>query len=349
MSSSLLRRIVLMPFAAIYSVIVLVRNGLFDMGWLKSTPSKVPSIVLGNLTVGGTGKTPHSIAVLSHLHLLGKKVAFLSRGYGRQSKGFVSIDQFSNALSIGDEPLLMHLRFPKMPAAVCEKRVEGAEKLIQQHPEIEALVLDDAFQHRAFKGDLYILMADYNRPFWSDWMLPSGDLRDNRSQYKRADIIIVSKCPEHLSGDERREIVKQIRPLFDQLVCFTTYQYGQLTNLKGEIVELNKVVPVLGFSGLAVNDFFKDYLKINFSLKKFKDYPDHHTYKPNDVQLLLEELSTFGDPHGVMITSEKDAVKWMEQSEAIKEKLLYLPISVKFLFGESEFYQRIESVLTHRK
>ena len=338
-----------MPFAAIYAVIVLVRNGLFDMGWLKSTPSQVPSIVLGNLTVGGTGKTPHAIAVLSHLHLLGKKVAFLSRGYGRQSKGFVSIDQNSNAQTIGDEPLLMHLRFPKMPAAVCEKRVEGAEKLIEQHPEMQALLLDDAFQHRAFKGDLYILMVDYHRPFWTDWMLPAGNLRDNRSQYKRADIIIVSKCPEHLSSDERRKMVEHIRPKFDQLVCFTTYQYGRLTNLKGETIDLNKEIPVLGFSGLAVNDFFKEHLETHFSLKKFKDYPDHYAYKDEDVQLLLKELSTFGDPQGVMITSEKDAVKWIGQSEEIKEKLFYLPITVKFLFGESEFYERIESVLTHRK
>lgn len=344
-----LRRVLFFPFAALYGLMVLVRNVLFDKGWLTSYQVKRPTIVLGNVTVGGTGKTPHTITVLDFLHKKGCKAAFLSRGYGRSTAGFVAISPHSAASEIGDEPLLIARRMPNLVGAVSEKRVDGANTLIDYNPDIEAIVLDDAYQHRQLRGDLYILTTDFNRPFFSDFMLPAGALRDNRREYKRAHIIVVTKCPPDLSDAQKSFFIKKIAPLPHQLICFTAYEYGAPTDLDGVQTAVPIGTSVLGFAGLAVNAAFQKHLKEHFSLKKFKDFPDHHTYGRGDVQMLQRELSTFGSPQSVMITTEKDAVKWMEKSEVEKNQVLFLPIQVKFLHGEKEFYQRIEHFIKTEK
>src|SRR6478672_9534513 len=219
-------RILLLPFALIFWIAVAIRNWMYDKKILKSTSFGLPLICVGNLSVGGTGKSPMVEYLV--LHLKNRfKVATLSRGYKRKTRGYALATDETTAIDVGDEPMQFHLKFPDVPVAVGEERLDAIPQLLHDRPGTQAIILDDAFQHRIVNAGLNILLTDYGNLFTRDFFLPTGDLRDLRSNYKRADIIIVTKCNPELIAAEKQKIIDEIRPVKGQAVLFTAIQYGQ--------------------------------------------------------------------------------------------------------------------------
>jgi tetraacyldisaccharide 4'-kinase len=225
--------------------------------------------------------------------------------------------------------------------AVCENRVEGVNKLVQIHPSIQAVVLDDGFQHRALKASVYILTTQFGALFSTDFLFPMGYLRDNRREAKRAAAIVVTKCPPDLSKLEREKIEKKIRQSPNQSIFFTSTVYGDPLPVFDHLPPFDKSKGVIAFSGLAQNSEFQNAVNGSFSLKKFKDYPDHHQYGVADVALFDKEMHTFDPRSVILLTTEKDAVKWSEIKEAHHLPLYFLPITMSFLEREEEFVNAI--------
>ncbi|WP_342083555.1 tetraacyldisaccharide 4'-kinase [Dyadobacter sp. OTU695] len=317
----------LLPLSWIYGAITDVRNFLFDKGILHSekVPQKV--IVVGNLTVGGTGKTP-VIEYLTRLFSTQIPTAILSRGYGRATQGFIEAGSTATAATIGDEPFQFYAKFgTEAVVAVCEKRVEGAFKIHEKHPEIRLLLLDDAFQHRAIRRDVNILLNDYNRPFYEDHPFPAGRLRERRHGAGRADAVIVTKCPAELHALEKDDIRKNIRRYTraDVPVFFATTRYGSPCSYEGGPVELKNVKMAAGIANPLP---FAAYLTTRFSVTDQKVFPDHHNYTPSDVEDLIKNLKndTF------VVTTEKDMVKLkpLVVSKGCAARFAYVPVSVDF-------------------
>jgi len=244
-------RILLLPFALVYWLVISIRNFLFDKKIFDSSSFGLPLICVGNLSVGGTGKSPMVEYLVGHLKDK-FRIATLSRGYKRKTKGYTLANENATALEIGDEPMQFHLKFPGVPVAVGEGRLEAIRQLLYDKPETQAIILDDAFQHLTIKAGLNILLTDYNNLFTRDFYLPTGDLRDLKSSYKRAEIIIVTKCKHDLAEEEKKEIVDEIHPLEHQQIFFTAIQYGQLYHIitrKG--ITLSKTTEILLVSGIA--------------------------------------------------------------------------------------------------
>src|SRR5688500_16636551 len=213
-------RILLLPFSLVYWLVIFIRNWMYNKKILHSTSFALPLICVGNLSVGGTGKSP-MVEYLVRLLKDQFKCATLSRGYKRRTKGYALANETSNALDIGDEPMQFHIKFPGIPVAVGEERLNAIPQLLHDRPETQVIILDDAFQHRAVRAGLNILLTDYNNLFTRDWFLPTGDLRDERKSYKRAQLLVVTKCPPTLETDEAEAIRKEINPVSEQAVFFT--------------------------------------------------------------------------------------------------------------------------------
>lgn len=335
----------LVPFSWVYGLITDVRNLLYDRHVFSST--KVPQYVIsvGNLTVGGTGKTP----VIEYLvNLLSGKIptAILSRGYGRSTRGFLKADESANATSIGDEPFQFYNKFrDKVVVAVCEKRVTGAMEIANLFPERKLLLLDDAFQHRAIRRDINLLLNDYNRPFYHDLPFPAGRLRENRKGAQRADAVIVTKCPDHISRDQKAEITSEIRRYTgtDVPVFFASTHYAEAMDFRGSPVSLNNVKIV---AGIARPEPFCTYLRAQFNVVDQTIFPDHHNYSAEDVQELIKNLKndTF------VVTTEKDMVKLkplVEQSGR-SAQFAYIPVAVQLGDDADVFSKWISSQFGHR-
>nr|WP_295921627.1 tetraacyldisaccharide 4'-kinase [uncultured Dyadobacter sp.] len=334
-----------LPLSWIYGAITDVRNFLFDNGILHSqkVPQKV--IVVGNLTVGGTGKTP----VIEHLtRLLANQLptAILSRGYGRETRGFFEADSHATAATIGDEPLQFYTKFnQEAVVAVCEKRVEGALKIHNKHPGIELLLLDDAFQHRAIRRDVNILLNDYNRPFYKDHPFPAGRLRERRRGARRADAVIVTKCPAALDPLEKENILENIRRYTgaDVPVFFASTRYDVPRSYEGAPVALKNVKMAAGIANPLP---FAAYLTTRFNVTDQKVFPDHHNYTPSDVEDLIKNLKndTF------VVTTEKDMVKLkpLVALTGYVERFAYIPVSVDFGDETEAFTQWITSKIGER-
>ena len=327
-----------------YHLITSLRNFLFDQGWgLKQQSFDVPLISVGNLAVGGTGKTPHTEYLVRLLQAAGKEVAVLSRGYGRATKGFHLASPASTAQEIGDEPLQIKQKFPDCTVAVCEKRVVGMQQLIAQRQEEGkttdnwVVVLDDAFQHRYIKPGFSILLTDYTRPYYADRVLPWGRLRESAEGAQRADIIIVTKCPKHLSATNAEQIRAKLAPLPTQEVFFTCFDYGNPYSASDcQEVELPHRALVL--TGIAKPHPLYAYLEAHGVEIKPLAFPDHHAFTPSDVARINAAFAALPEGYKV-ITTEKDAVRLRllpTLSEAVKQHLLVQPIEVKFLFGQTE-------------
>src|SRR3984957_3794995 len=253
-------RILLFPFSIIYGFIILIRNFLFNKKILSSTSFNLPVICVGNLAVGGTGKSPMVEFLIKALKNE-FAIAILSRGYKRKTKGYALANETSTVLQIGDEPMQFHIKFPDVPIAVGEERLVAIPQLLHDLPSTEVIILDDAFQHRSVKAGLNILLTDYNNLFTRDWWLPSGDLRDAPSSYKRAEIIVVTKCPESLNDDERRAVAAEIGPLAHQQIFFSSIQYGAPYRIVGSGgAVINEGVEVLLVTGIANPAPLKEWL-----------------------------------------------------------------------------------------
>lgn len=333
-------KIALLPFSWLYGFITDIRNILFDHGLLRSqkVPQKV--IAVGNLTVGGTGKTP-VIEYLTHLFSGQIPTAILSRGYGRATKGFVEAGTDATAQRIGDEPFQFYTKFgQKVNVSVCEKRVDGALKIHERHPEITLLLLDDAFQHRAIRRDVNILLNDYNRPFYDDAPFPAGRLRERRHGARRADAVIVTKCPEELGHAARENIINRIRPYTRNSVpvFFASTRYGTPMGYDGGPVRLKNVKMV---AGIANPSPFAAYLAARFNVTEQRVFADHYNYMPDDVEDLIKNLKndTF------VVTTEKDMVKLkpMVASKGYAARFAYIPVSVDFGNDETAFVKWVTS------
>lgn len=326
-------RILLFPFAILYGFITSIRNFLFDKGILKSTSFSVPVIAVGNLSVGGTGKTPQ-IEYLIRLLSEKFKVATLSRGYKRKSEGFILADDSVNAEIIGDEPFQYYKKFPKIRVAVDADRTNGIQKLLNQINPPEIILLDDAYQHRKVKADLYILLTAYNDLYADDFMLPTGNLRESRSGADRAKIVIVTKCPESLSLDEKNKIKSKLKLKQHQQLFFTSINYEETVFSKEteiKVIEIQKMDKVL-LAGIAKPEPFFNYLKKpNDDLLKF---PDHHDFSDDEIVEIKAKSSD-----KLIITTEKDYVRIADKFP--KEQLFYLPIQSSFLENRNNFDETI--------
>ncbi|QCR24949.1 tetraacyldisaccharide 4'-kinase [Pontibacter sp. SGAir0037] len=336
-------KLMLWPFSLLYGAVMAVRNTLYDKKWLASKEFGLPVLAVGNLTVGGTGKTPH---VEYLLRLLQEKyrIATLSRGYKRRTRGFVLADKKATAASIGDEPYQYFRDFSQVQVAVCEDRVKGVELLLEHTPSLDAILLDDAMQHRSIKPSLNLLITDYNRPFYKDFVLPAGLLREFRGGAKRADVVLVSKCPNDLISNEVEQIKSQVRKFARSAVpvFFTSYVYANPVAI-GSTKALQKHVFLL--TGIANAAPLKDYLlQEDYTVLHHFAYPDHHQYSKSDLSTLQQAIASNKKTGAVILTTRKDAVKLLsEELIGITSQLplFYIPIEVSFLKDKAVFDQLI--------
>ncbi len=328
-------RILLLPFALLYWLIIWIRNRLYDKKIISSASFAMPVICVGNLAVGGTGKSP---MVEYLIRLLKDKypVAALSRGYKRRTKGYVLANEKTTALDIGDEPMQFFLKFPDIAVAVGEERVVTIPLLLHDRPEVQAIILDDAFQHRSITAGLNILLTDCSNLFVHDFYLPVGDLRDIKSSYKRADIIIVTKCKPDLSVQEKKNLIDKIKPYPHQVIYFTAIAYGDIYHHRSRLpATLSKEVEVLLISGIANPRPLKKYLEAAVKEYHLLQYSDHHIFTIDDLKEIKKEFSKIQSPHKLIITTEKDAVRLTKFNEELDDLPLFvLPIRHQFLFDE---------------
>ncbi|MBB6610295.1 tetraacyldisaccharide 4'-kinase [Pontibacter sp. Tf4] len=334
-------KLLLWPFAALYGGVTALRNTAYNKGWFASRKFELPIIAVGNLTVGGTGKTPHVEYLLRLLR--NYKVAALSRGYKRTTKGYILADETATAATIGDEPYQYHKDFPDVQVAVSEKRVAGVEQLLQLPMPPEVIVLDDAMQHRAIQPSLNLLLTDYNRLFYKDRILPAGLLRESRKGARRADAVLVTKCPASLHEGEMQHIARMIHTYSRRSapVFFTGFRYGQFVQV-GRPAHIGTHVVLL--TGIANPAPLKAHLqKHNFKIHKHLQYPDHYSYKPADLAALKQQLQEY-PPETVVLTTRKDAVKLLDaglQELVSPLPVFSVPIEVYFLEGGDTFNELI--------
>jgi tetraacyldisaccharide 4'-kinase len=340
-----LLQIILFPFSVCYGMITWLRNLLFDIRILRSERFDLPVIGVGNLSTGGTGKTPQ-IEYLIRLLSPGSFLATLSRGYGRKSEGFIIGSKRSQAKFIGDEPLQYAKKFPEVKVAVDEKRRRGIRLLLQKYPNLDIILLDDAFQHRYVKPGFNILLTSYHNLYTEDFLLPSGRLREPRSGADRADVIIVTKTPKIFSPITRRRIVEDIAPHADQSVFFTCIKYDAPVPVyessgAGYPAVVSKI---LLFTGIA-NDYpLREHLQRMCSELVAIKFPDHHPYNPKDLDKIIKAYHDMPTQKKVIITTEKDAMrlKIPELSTILKGlPLFYIPIEIGFQGSDKEKFNNL--------
>jgi tetraacyldisaccharide 4'-kinase len=329
---TLLRKI-LFPFAILYGLITSIRNFLFDRGILKSYAFDLPIIVVGNLSVGGTGKTPqieYLIRLLSDTY----KVATLSRGYKRKSKGFILADATSNAEILGDEPFQFYQKFGNIKVAVDADRKNGIEQLLSQGEKPEVILLDDAFQHRKVKAGFSIMLTSFGDLYSDDFVLPMGNLRECRSGAKRANVIIVTKCPPTLSDEEQNEIKNRLKIADNQELYFTTIVYDDCIYSENQSLKVSEIVESdkLLVAGVAKPEPFFKFLK--YSNEECLTFGDHHHFTEKDI-LDIKSKSI----NKIIVTTEKDYVRL--KGSVASEQLFYLPIKSRFLGGGDTFNKTI--------
>lgn len=330
---NLLRKI-LFPFAILYGLVTAIRNFLFDKGILKFYAFDLPIIAVGNLSVGGTGKTPQ-IEYLIRLLSTKYKVATLSRGYKRKSEGFVLADANVNAEILGDEPFQFFQKFPNIQVAVDANRKNGIEQLLLKNPKPEVILLDDAYQHRKVKAGFYILLTAYGDIYADDFMLPTGNLRESRSGARRADVVVVTKCPPNLSEAEQLLIKNKLKLAENQQLYFSCIAYDDCIYSENSKIELSEIreEQKLLLAGIAKPEPFFAHLKN--ANDPCLTFPDHHHFSENDIQGIIVKAQD-----AIIITTEKDYVR-LKGSLPV-EQLFYLPIQSKFLSGKATFDKKIK-------
>lgn len=297
-------RLFLLPFSWLFAAVVALRNAWYASG-RRSWRAPVPTVVVGNLSTGGTGKTPHALWIAEVLLQHGKRPAMLSRGYGRKTKGFAEVRWQSSPDAVGDEPLMMKRRFPELPVFVCERRVPGIQKLLASHPQTQYVLLDDAFQHRALQPHLAIVLLTYEslRKPWL--LLPAGDGREPLSALKRAGAVMVSKCPEDLTETERKNIDTKLRRYTSAPVFFSTYKYQGLVNAEGNVLPTGAPAgKAVLLAGIANPQPLARWLETRFSRVDVMAFADHHPFTRAELENVLHRAA--GSP---IVTTEKDAVR----------------------------------------
>ena len=334
-------RILLLPFALLYWLGISIRNWCYNKKLLKSSGFGLPVICVGNLSVGGTGKSP----MVEYLVLKLKdkfKVATVSRGYKRKTKGYALAHGNTTALEIGDEPMQFHLKFPDVPVAVGEERLVAIPQLLHDRPDTQAIILDDAFQHRAVKAGLNILLTEYNNLFTKDFYLPTGDLRDLKSSYKRAEIIVVTKCKPDLTETEKQKVIKEIKPLSHQYTFFTAIEYGQLYHISNGGVLIHEAkTEVLLVTGIANPRPLKKMLEEHSNSYHMLQYSDHHIFSIDDLNEIKKRFDRIETKNKIILTTEKDAVRLAKFPEIAAWPFFVIPVRHHFLFEEGEEFDKL--------
>jgi tetraacyldisaccharide 4'-kinase len=335
------------PLSLLYGFIISIRNILFDLKILKSTEFRIPVISVGNITVGGTGKTPH-VEYLIRLLKNEFTIAVLSRGYKRKTRDFIMAGTTSCSSQIGDEPKQLKQKFPDVHVAVDRKRVHGIYTLQEKVKDLKAVLLDDAYQHRYVNPGLSILLVDYTQPVYCDYLLPYGNLRESRYEIRRADIIIVTKSPENLKPIEKKILAKELKILPYQFLYFTAYDYKNPEPVfpdnkkRPDFNTINKVGPsILLVTGIARSaplvNFLKSYSKSIYEMK----FPDHYSWTSEDLSKIKERFKRLKAKAKFIFTTEKDAVRFREidtAAEELKMSMYFVPIEVRFLYdGTKKF------------
>lgn len=334
---------VLKPLSVIYGAVTSVRNWLFDHKVLTIEEFDVPVISVGNLTVGGTGKTPH-VEYLVGMMASSCNLAVLSRGYKRKTRGFVLANRNSTPDTIGDEPLQIYHKFgSKAKVAVCENRRKGIREIMRQFPDTELIILDDAFQHRYVKPKVNILLMDYNRPVYDDKLLPLGRLRESAHQTVRADMVVVTKCPTGLAPLSYRLISKNLELMPYQKLYFSNYSYGALTPVfpedkpyHVELGQLSRRDTVLLVTGVANPRGFIRYFRSYPFKSVISHFPDHHDFTRADIDSINEKFMSLKGERKIIVTTEKDAVRLAYNPyipSSLKPFMFYIPISVHMMPG----------------
>lgn len=339
-------KIFTVPLSWIYNGITSFRNFLYDAKILETHEFETPVISIGNITVGGTGKTPHTECIVSMLKDI-FDITILSRGYKRKTKGFIKADSHSTVAQIGDEPLQMARKFantPNVSVAVCEDRAFGIKKIEKDSTDNSKVlvVLDDAFQHRKVTPCVNILLIDYNRQIFDDHLLPWGYLRESPKECARANIVIISKCPDDLKPIDRRVIAQHTHLLPSQAIFFTRFKYLQPKMIFENtfcMPEINNDTHILLITGIANADPLINYVKSEISNHlTHLSFGDHHNFSTTDISNIAKKFDGINSDNKVLLTTEKDAMRLRDINFAddLKKRMCYLPIEVNFVFNDKE-------------
>lgn len=356
----LLMTILLTPLSYIYGAVVYVRNKMFDWNILKSTQYDIPVISIGNIVAGGTGKTPHTeyiVQLLRGSHTIG----VVSRGYKRRTSGFVLASSHSTPSDIGDEPFQIYNKFQgEVKVAVCEKRTDGIAQLRKIYPEIDVILLDDAFQHRYVSPSISIVLTEYNKPYYQDRLLPLGRLRESAAAIrKRADIVIITKCPEDTTPLNVKILKKQLDLFPYQKLFFSRYTYG---SLKPIFPEVSRYIPelqlmdncdsILTVTGIANPMPLIKHLKSYKCKVKVMQFPDHHNFSRSDLEDIADSFNVIHGRHKFIMTTEKDAVRIATNPyfpSELRQHIFYQPIDVTFIAENKEDFDSVLKLLLHNK
>lgn len=356
MTHKQLPKYILLPISKLYEMGVELRNRLFDWGILKQESFDIPIVVVGNIAVGGTGKTPHTEYIINELKQR-YNIGIISRGYKRKTKGFVIATKYSTPNDIGDEPYQIYNKFERqIPVAVCENRRFGIAELLRLEKRINLIILDDAFQHRYVKPSTAILLTEFNRPLFYDSMLPLGNLREPIHALNRADIVIVTKCPDQIKPMEYRIFNNKLKTFPYQQIFFSKYSYGQLIPLFPKETSyipyldwLNNDDIIFAISGIGNPRPFIKFLKSHQAKVKINIFPDHHNFNKNDLDFIQKRFLSFDAERKYIITTEKDAVRLINNTSfpnELKQYIYYLPISVEFSQADNS-NNFIEYLISH--
>lgn len=365
----IVKGLLLKPLSVAYGAVTATRNKMFDCGVLEQREFDIPVLVVGNIAVGGTGKTPH---VEYLIELLRKKfrIGVLSRGYNRRTKGFFQATADSSARQIGDEPYQIFRKFGDkgVMVAVCEDRVKGIEKMREIDSDLNLIILDDAFQHRYVKPSAAIVLTEHSHPVFEDHMLPAGRLREGAGALNRADIVIVTKCPQGMTPLEYRIFTKNMNLRPWQKLFFSAYRYGQLTPLYPELTAqqptletLTERDTIIVVAGIANPRPFIKHLRTSRAKISGLIFSDHHNFRRDDIAAIAAKIKAASDPkRAIIVTTEKDAMRLRDYPglpPGLKRRIFYLPIAVKIIQtdvsgnpqGGKDFAEQIEGLIAAGK
>lgn len=336
-------KFIFFPFSALWSLFMYIRRNFYDKG--RRINYNKPTICVGNLCMGGSGKTPHIGYLVDLLQKNNIKTAILSRGYKRKTKGFRFVDALSSSQDVGDEPLLLYKKYEPISVAVCKNRIEGLNKIFEQQPETDIVLLDDAYQYMPLRPGLSILLTDYYHSYMQDFVVPSGGLREGQSAAKDADIIIVTKSPATVPALEEAMILDKIKPLPHQEVYFSHIEFGKLIPItqKAETMSLDNVNSIVAVCGIANPYPFLDYVNKNFSEKQTLIFPDHHRFTNRDIQKIQAYCNRSMRKNCAIVTTEKDAMRLLDsefKNQVEQLPIFYIPIEVKFNYKYKEKFEK---------
>lgn len=325
-------RMLLYPFALLYGAIIQGRNKLYDHGVLYSKCFDIPIICVGNLSTGGTGKSPH-VRLLAEWLSSKYRISVLSRGYGRNTKGFFTVSSVGTSQRFGDEPLELKRHLPQVTVAVCEDRVAGVKRLLQMHPDLDLILLDDGFQHRAIRPSFSILLTEFGKPLHQDHLLPAGNLREPRSAAHRADVVMVTKVPEGTPFGTLKKIETRLRQYTNAPTHYSSLTYKGLQPVFGSReVELDQIKKCILLTGIANPQPLREYLEGKYNILAHIKWPDHHDPSRKTLENARKKIDKFATLGPIVITSEKDAMRLLSSPyKGVVENLpiYYLEIGVR--------------------